>query len=148
MKNGGVINARRKAMAYPGTRSSPVREIIHGEKLSLRGDTSLAIRIILDSATKLIRRITLFQLSTEARHRGGLFIARDKDLVNYLLPIYNILFATGGCCATAGRDECGFTQWWLWRRKEEREEKRNGRTEHELLYDRSLRECETRRAYE
>lgn len=71
--------------------------------------------------------ITLFQLSTEARHRGGLFIAHDKDLVNYLLPIYNILFATVGCCATAGRDECGFTRWWLWRRKEERE-KKNGRT--------------------
>lgn len=31
------------------------------------------------------------------------FVHRDEDLVNYLLPTHFI--ATGGCCATAGRDE-------------------------------------------
>lgn len=88
----GVTNARREAMAYPGTRGSPVREL-DGEKFRFevkRGARFATTRAIpIRQKSERIRRSP----SSSSRSGGSIvessrkFVHRDEDLVNYLLSI-------------------------------------------------------------
>jgi len=132
-KTESVTNARRDATAYPGTRGSPSGNYTARSFAWWRnGCAVFATRAIPTRRRGGSAGHPLFRLSIGGSivgHRGSLFIATE-DLVNYLLSIYNILFATGGCCATAGRGKCGFTRWWLWknRRKKKGGKKRTDGT--------------------
>ena len=141
----GVINARRKAMAYPGTRKLPCPGITRREA-SLRGDTSLlATRTIYglgDEADPPDHPLPALDGGSTSRR----FVHRARQRLSKLF-IANITFYSrrtaaarrpDGTSAVSRDGGCG----------EKRREKKNERTGHELLYDRSLRECETRRAYE
>lgn len=95
---------------------------IRRRKASLRGENGCEVRRRSESAghplPALDRRLD--------RRTSRKFVHRDEDLVNYLLSIYNILFATGGCCATAERGKCGFTRWWLWRKRRKKKKRTYG----------------------